>query len=626
VGGIVGKLSFDRDVQISRATALRMLAAMGHRGLTTSAHHLAHGMALAWCNGSRTPDPRVAANEARTIFAVSDSELTNAVSLHRMLADLGHRIEHATDADLIAHAYEQWGDACVERLRGPFACAVWDERERRLLLARDRIGIRPLCFALLHGDGVVFASEIKALLQDPSVSREWNADAIDTYLALGYIPAPLTIYRRVSKLEPGHVLVVEGRRLTTTQYWDFSLAEPTVRSEDEAFEIVENALRSAANGAPATSVLTSSGIASTAIAAVLPQGRTAISVGIDQEPSDLLRTSKAAEHLGLQAEMDLATPETREIARLLAWQLDEPAADPAAVAHYSAFVAARRYTDVALAGHGAASLWAGHARHRIERIESEMRAVLGGPLSRLGSQVGAALGDSVKGAHALAHLALPPAGAYATKHAYGLFGDECRHSIYTRRFSWQVREANPFAHHIDHYRRCTVSDPLTRALYVDARTWLPDSRLAIADRAAAAAGLRLHFPFLDDEMVQLAWAMPTHLKLRGASGMYALRQMTARHLPHALLPPARRAAPRRPWLTDALASLVPNVLLHEHFDNRGIFSRTALRRLWEEHRSGERDHAHRLWAVLMLEMWFREFIDGDAATQPAEYAVLVKAA
>jgi asparagine synthase (glutamine-hydrolysing) len=148
----------------------------------------------------------------------------------------------------------------------------------------------------------------------------------------------------------------------------------------------------------------------------------------------------------------------------------------------------------------------------------------------------------------------------------------------------------------------------------------------IADRASAATSLRLRYPFLDRDLVEIAAAMPSGLKLHGRIGMYALRKAAARRLPEALLPAVRRSGRERPWLEDALTSLVPGVLLHERFDNRGIFSRPALRTLWDEHRSGRRNHAHRLWSVLMLEFWFREFIDGDAAVQPAEYALVVKAA
>jgi asparagine synthase (glutamine-hydrolysing) len=629
VGGIIGKLSFDRDLQISRATPARMIEAIQHRGLGSSGIYHGPGIALGWCDAAVSSGTQVARNETGTIRAVADAQLTNAPALRRQLERLGHFLDDVTHAELIAHAYEEWGGACVERLNGPFAFAVWDEPERRLLLARDHMGIRPLCFALVHGDGVVFGSEIKALLQDPSVGREWSPEGIDAYLALGYVPSPLTIYRRISKLEPGHTLLVEGRRLATRQYWDFPCGEPIARATDQAIDVLEGQLRASV----ATAVrdanaggLHSGGAASSAIVSVLPQQSVAVGVGVEQGPADLVRIATAAQHLGLRSEIDLAMPDAGEVARLLSYHLDEPAADPAAIAQYSVCVAARRHMHAAVTGHGAGALWAGYARHRVEQIEAEMRTVLGGPLARLGGQVGRALGGSVKGARVLARLTLPPAGACATKHAYGFFDDEWRHAVYTRGFAWQVRDANPFARHQDLYERCPSTDPLTRALYVDAHTYLPDSRLAIADRVSAAASLQLCYPFLNRELVEIAAAMPTSLKLHGGTGMYAIRCVAERRLPAALLPAPRRQPPDRRWLADALNTLVPGVLLHERFDNRGIFSRPALRALWDEHRSGRRNHAHRLWSVLMLEFWFREFIDGDAAVQPAEYAVLVRAA
>jgi len=629
VGGIIGKLSFDRDAQVSHATVRRMLDAIRHRGAAGSDVFVGRGIALGSCDTEPTIDGYVAGNKTGTIRAIADAELSNAASLRRSLARLGHAFERNTDAELIAYAYEQWGDACVERLSGPFAFAVWDQPRGRLLLARDHLGIRPLCFALLHGDGVVFASEIKALLQDPSVGREFSPEAIDAYLALGYVPAPITIYRRVSKLEPAHTLVVDGRRITTRQYWDFFLDDRPVRSTDDAIDRLHTSLKAAvaaqADRADA-GVLASGGAASTAIATEFPCGRASVTVGLERDADGLLRASHTADHLGLRSEIDLATPDAGEIARLLAWRLDEPTADPAAVSQYAVFATARQYTGVALTGHGAAALWAGYPRHRFECLEWEMRSRLPSPLARLGSQLGQALGTSVRGARMLAHLTMPPAGACAVKHAYGLFDDECRHEVYTRAFSWQVREADPFARHVDLYQRCAAADPLTRALYVEARTFLPGNSLAVADRAATAAGLRLRHPFLDRELVDLAFALPRGLKLNGTTGMYALRRLAARRLPLELLPDARRSAPDRSWLPQAVAALAPEVLMTERFDTRGIFSRPALRLLWDEHRSGHRDHAHRLWSVLMLELWFREFIDGDAAAEPSEHAVLVRAA
>lgn len=537
MGGIIGKLSFDRNVWISEATVQRMIDAIGHRGCATGgnsrASYIDQGIALGWCDPEPTSRAEVAHNETATIRAVADSDLSNASQLRQSLEQRGHFIARATDADLMAHAYEEWGDACVERFSGPFACAIWDEVNRRLLLARDRFGIRSLCFALLHGDGVVFGSEIRALLPEPSVGREWHPEAIDAYLALGYVPAPLTIYRRVSKLEPAHTLVVDGRRLTTRRYWHPPVCTSSRTPEHETIDLLESGLHKAVVALAADAgagALTSDGVASAAITAMLPRGRTSLTVDTERE-------------------LPLAAAARGE---LLTWLFDEPIADPGALTQYAAFAAARQHMTVALTGHGAAELWAG-ARAR------------------------------------------------------DLFDDESRHGVYTRRFSWQIRDSEPLT------RRTELSD-------------LTDRDLATADRAAHAAGLRLRHPYLECEPAELALRRRHDLDLPGARGMRALRAVAARHLPAAMLPPARPVARQPDWIDEAVGTLVPAVLLTDRFDTRGIFSRPALKMLWDEHQSGRRTHTHRLWSVLALELWFREFIDDDSAALPAEYAVLVRAA
>jgi asparagine synthase (glutamine-hydrolysing) len=559
VGGIVGKLSFDRSVTISAATVQRMIDAVAHRGAAAAGGHRAgfvgHGVALASCDDTPAAYSQVAHNESGTVRAVADADLSNAAPLRCVLEGRGHRIAGSTNAELIAHAYDEWGDACVERFSGPFAFAIWDEMQRRLLLARDRFGVRPLCFALLHGCGVVFGSEIKALLQDPSVGREWHPEAIDAYLAMGFVPAPITMYRRVSKLEPAHTLVVEGRRLTTRRYSDVSAALSCERTERETVDLLESRLHttvaSLADRRDAC-VLSSGGLASTAIAAMLPRGGRSVAVGVGDDTTDLDRLFCVAAHLGLRSETDIAVPDGTELAGLLARHFDEPIADPAAVSQYAVFVAARRYADLALTGHGAAAFWDSSCHRRV-------------------------------------------------------FDDGLRHRLYTRGFSWQVREANPIA-------RSSSGG-----------VGLPESQLMVADAAASAAGLRLRHPFLNRDLAELAFTLPDHLKSRGTR-MSLLRQVVARHLPESLLPSARRDLTTPLWLAGTVSSLVPHVVLGERFDTRGIFSRPALQELWDEHRHGRRDHTYRLWSLLMLELWFREFIDGDAAAQPAEYGVLVRAA
>src|SRR3954469_4056223 len=247
-----------------------MLGTMRHRGSVGSGIHVAPGIALGWCGDERSPTtrPAVATNEDETVRVVADSSLTHTAVLRSDLEARGHVVHGRSDADLIAHAYDEWGDACVEHLRGAFACAIWDERRQRLLLARDAIGIRPLFFAVLHGHGIVFASEIRALLQDPGVGREWCPDAIDAYLALGYIPAPLTVYQRISKLEPAQRLIVDGRRFRLEQFWDLPTGHGNTPPGDlsEALDVSLRAAIDAQLSHPGlTATLYSGGPASTAI-------------------------------------------------------------------------------------------------------------------------------------------------------------------------------------------------------------------------------------------------------------------------------------------------------------------------------------------------------------------------
>ncbi len=408
---------------------------------------------------------------------------------------------------------------------------------------------------------------------------------------------------------------------------------------EETASALEHRLRGAVRGqledANVTGVLYTGGTASSVLLTTVPQGSSApgasrrmttVTVALEQELSELARAHAAGAALCHTPEIEVATPDMSVLATRLASRFDEPIADPSAVAQYATCVAARLHVDSALTAHGAAALWAGYARHRVERVESALRGWLAAPFASVGARVGRSLQDSIKGARALSHLGLRPADACAVKHSYGFWDEEHRRQLYTRGFAWEVRDANPFARHLELYAARDGADALDRALYVDIRTFLPDSRLAVAERSALAAGVRLRFPFLDRDFVEFAATIPSAHKQQGATGMLALRELLSRRLPPALMPHAHRRGAHHPWLPGALAAMVPSVLLAPRFDGRGIVSRPALKLLWEEHRTGRRDHAHRLWSLLMLEFWFREFIDGDAAEEPAEYAVLMRAA
>ena len=603
MGAIIGRLSFEAEEILARTVVDQMLDASVRHPVTARTVFAAPGIALGWCGlpsaesrgAKRNDAPAIGTNDNRTVRVVADACLTNAGELRTTLERDGHRFPMCSDEELIAHAYDHWGTRAFERLRGPFACAIWDEPNRRLVLARDHVGIRPLYFAMLHAHGLAFASEVRALLQDPGVVRDWCPEGIDTYLALGYVPAPLTTYRRVSKLEPAHMLIVEGRRLHLEQFWDFPAASPSTAPRDVVGAVkgalkatVRRELKEHRNAA----LLYSGGIASCAVLSAA-DGRTgvAITADIDQDPAELARSDAAAAHLGRVRELELvARPMSSLIDELTALS-DEPIADPSILTQVAICRAAAKHADVAVSGHGAAVFWAPCARRR-----------------RL-----------------LSHLMLRD-HASPVKTAYRLWDGEQRRSIYTRGFAWQVRDCNPFARHLERYAARRTDDPVDRALYVDARTFLPDNTLAVAERAAGAAGITLRYPFLDRQLVELAMVTPAARKQHGRIDMYALRRLLTPQIPPRLLPAALRQPARHAWMSAALTMLVPKILLGPRFDGRGIVSRPALRQLWNDHLSSRADHSRRLWALLMLEFWFRDFIDGDAAAEPLEYAVLVKVA
>jgi asparagine synthase (glutamine-hydrolysing) len=544
MGGIIGKLSFDRLVSPLGETCL-------------------------------------GASDARNIRAVADSQLINAGELRDTLERGGHRFPMRTDAELIAHAYDRWGTRAFERLRGPFACAIWDDANRRLILARDHIGVRCLYFAVLPGHGIVFASDVRALLRDPDVARDWCPQGIDTYLTLGYIPAPLTAFRQISKLQPAHYLLVEGQRLQDEEYWDF----PTPRTATRCGSVtaiaasLRTAVRHELQHQQHAALLYSGGTASSALLSVTPATLgVPITVHTDQDPAELTRSDAAASTLGRVRQLEGLEQSVSSLVETVAATSGEPFADPSAVTELAIYTAGARHSDIALTGHGAAILWGG-----------------------LGNDFAAIYENTV-------------------------WGDGRRRSIYTRGFAWKVRDTNPFSRHLERWRSRVDDAPADRVRYVDARTVLPDNVLAIAANVSHAAGISLRFPFLDDQMTELAMQTPVNVRRRGRYAMSIIRQLFAARLPRRLLPPASQRPVRHNWLPPVLTALVPRMLLGPRFDGRDIVSRPALRRVWNEHLTARADHSRRLWSLLMLEFWFREFIDGDAAAEPLEYAVLLKAA
>ncbi len=621
--GITGRFNYDPDQAVDRDRLIAMTDAVAHRGPDAAGYHHGRGIGLGHRRLSiidlATGDQPLA-NEDGSVQVVFNGEIYNFAEVRAELLARGHQFRTHSDTEIIVHGYEEWGARCVDRFRGMFAFAVWDETARRLLLARDRLGVKPLYYSEIPGVGIVFGSEIKSLLQDPAVPRTWRPEALDAYLTLLYIPAPDTIYRGIHKLPPGHVLVAENGRVTVSRYWDLQFTgDGDPAREDQYLEELDALLRESVklrliSDVPLGAFL-SGGIDSSTVVAYMKEVSdtrpVTIAVGFDHEGFDEVEHAEAvARHLGCEFHALVANPQVDDLLPKLAWHFDEPFADSSAVPTYYVSKAARALVTVALSGDGGDELWAGYARHRVEHWEQRVRGSLGSA-ARIAGWLGNALPLSVKGARSLRHLASGPDQAYAAKHAYGMFEPGAKTRLYSQDFAQSVRHADAFSSFRDAYRDCASQDPMDRALYVDARTYMIDDVLTKVDRMSMAVSLEAREPLLDHKLLEFAARVPVSLKLKNGRSKYLLRRVLERRVPRSITDRPKRgfAAPIGEWLRGPLAPMTTELLLDGRLRDRGIFQPREIERLWDEHRSNRADHRHRLWQLVMLELWFRRFMD-----------------
>ncbi len=632
--GIAGQLHRDVHDPIDRATLERMTRTLAHRGPDGEGFYVAAGIGLGHRRLSiidLATGAQPLSNEDGTVWVSFNGEIYNFAPLRADLQRRGHRFRTDSDTEVIVHAYEEWGEDSVTRFRGMFAYAIWDGRRDRLVLVRDRLGVKPLFYSDTPR-GLTFGSELKALLQDPAVDRTWSPAAIDSYLALSYVPAPQSVYTNVHKLSPGHLLIADRRHITIRPYWDLTFSGPDGRPQAEADYLDElEALVDESVGLRLVSdvplgAFLSGGIDSSAVVASMvsqaPGRVRTTSVGFDEQAFDELESARlVARHLGTESAEVVVRSDVADLLPRLAWHLDEPFSDSSAVPTYHVSAAARRQVTVALSGDGGDELWAGYARHRVEQREMQVRGWLGS-MSPVAGRLASWLPLSLKGTRSLRHLALSPAEACARKHVYGQFEHDGRRRLYSGDFAGLVAPCDPLAGFREAYRRCASADPLDRALYVDVKTYLPDDILVKVDRMSMAVSLEAREPLLDHRLLEFAARVPSSMKLRHGRGKHLLRRLLARRLPAAIVdrPKQGFAVPIGDWLRGPLRPMVDDLLTSGRLGERGLFDTRQVARLWREHASGSHDHRHRLWSLVMLELWFRHFVDGPVATSAREVA------
>ncbi|MBI1893824.1 MAG: asparagine synthase (glutamine-hydrolyzing) [Candidatus Rokubacteria bacterium] len=560
------------------------------------------------------------ANEDGSVALVFNGEIYNFRELRRELEVHGHVFRTTSDSEVILRAYEAYGVECLGRLRGMFAFAIWDGRRRRLFLARDRVGIKPLVYAW-DGRRLLFASELKAILQDPSVPRDLDWEALRDYLTFSYIPSPRTIFRGIRKLAPASYLVLDLDRgePEVRRYWDLQFLPDETRTEAEWVEglrwRLQDSVRSHLVSDVPIGAFLSGGMDSSTVVALMSQEvgepvRT-FSIGFDEADFDELRYARAvARRYGTDHYEFVVKPDALEAMPRLMWQFDEPFADSSAVPTYYVSKITREHVTVALSGDGGDENFAGYGRYLQalrwhERLDHPLGAIAR-PLFRLAASL---LAPGARGRGYLELLGSEPTERYFRMVTYQRTGTLRR--LLTPDAQAHVAPIVTPALFRQLVREGRASDYLATLQYLDVRTYLPEDILTKIDRTSMLVSLETRVPLLDHLLMEYVARMPSRLKLRNGAGKAVLKGVMAEDLPSEIL--GRRkmgfGVPIGTWFRRELAGYAREILVDRRTRQRGLINAHAVEALLEEHRTGKRERSSQIWLLLCLEEWARRWWD-----------------
>lgn len=614
--GICGIYNFGTHAPADRGALQRATDAMIHRGPDDEGFYVDGVVGLGNRRLSIIDLPgghQPISNEDESIWITFNGEIYNYRELRPDIEKRGHRFRTASDTETIVHLYEEHGVDCLEYLRGMFAFALWDGRAKRLLVARDRLGVKPLFYRLEPGR-LVFASELRALRELTSQPLEVDPQSVYDFFGFRYIPAPKTFYRGVEKLLPGHYLVADPRGVRTEAYWDVPPEEDTSRSEEDFAEEVVERLRESIRlrliADVPLGVFLSGGTDSSAVVAFMAElgarPLRTFSVGFEERGfSELPFARRIAQRFSTEHHELLVHPQdlAEELGRLVAFR-DEPVAEPTDIALYRMSRLASESVKVVLAGEGGDELFAGYPKYAADR--------LAGLVSAFPQEVTRAIARWLPYRQRRTRLALETLSirdeAERSVTWFASFSREEREALFAPEFLEQVDVAHP-AHVFEQYlEKVRDRSPLKRMLYADLKIWLPDNLLLRGDQMTMAASIEERVPFLDHKLVELAARIPSRMLTRGFKTKILLRRALKPYLPPETL--RRRkvgfTVPIGPWFRKTLKSMVADLVLSPEAQARGYFDRQAMERFVREHFDGVRDRQKQLWALVNFELWCRQ--------------------
>ena len=604
-----------------------MCAVLAHRGPNDEGWYVGDGIGL----GSRrlsiidlATGHQPIANEDGSVWVVLNGEIYNFQGLRADLEARGHRFTTATDTEAIVHLYEEYGPHCVDRLRGMFAFAVWDDRRRQLLLARDRLGIKPLYYAEL-GEQFVFASELKAILQIPGVRRNLNWRAVNHLFTFLTTPSAESIVEGIRKLEPAHILTVaQGQATRSERYWDVRFEPDRGRSEAYFVErlqaLLEESTRLHLMSDVPLGVFLSGGIDSSAVVAMMARHHSrrvkTFSIGFaDQDFSELAYARLVANAFGTDHHELVLEPDVAGILQDLAWYLDEPFGDSSAIPTYLVSRLASQYVTVVLSGDGGDELFAGYDRYAVEGRERRLQFIPT-PARRALHTMTALMPSGIRGQNFLRHISLPDAQRYLD--ATTLFNKARQQELFTSEVIELFAGYDPWAEAAEQIGRAD-RHWLSALQSVDLHSYLPLDILTKVDRMSMAHSIEVRPPFLDHKLVEFAATIPAELQMRRGTTKYVLKRALRGILPDPVIDRAKQgfAIPLGRWFRGELREFVGDLLLSETSRSRQMFNPRYLERLTRRaDRGRETDLDLELWTLLSFELWCRTFLGGDRLLEP----------
>ncbi len=571
-------------------------------------------------------------NEDRSVVVVLNGEIYNFEELRADLVRRGHTFSTKGDTETIVHAYEEYGVDCVRHLHGMFAFALWDKRRRRLLIARDRIGKKPLFYSI-GPSGLSFASELRSLIEDATIARDVDPGAVDCFLAYGYVPAPYSIFSSVSKLPPAHTLVMENGRATVERYWQLDYSQKLAVSDPrELHEPILDAIRAATRKRLVADVplgaFLSGGIDSSAVVAAMAEASSnpvkTFSIGFEHDAfNELPHARQVAELFGTDHYEFLVRADAVEVVPRMVRHYGEPFADASAIPSFYLAEMTRRHVTVALNGDGGDESFSGYTRYVSNRLAEQLEHVPA-PLRRAAAMAAGrhAPGEITSLANKARRLAeglpLDQPSRYALYVSW--FKERQRAQLYTNEFA-ALTAASPARDVIEApWRAASGEHILDKMLEVDVSTYLPGDLIPKIDIATMAHSLEARSPLLDHQLMEFAASIPAEFKVRGREKKWILREALRQWLPSDVLdrPKQGFTPPVGHWFRNELRELSREVLLDQRSMARSYFKPAEVEAMLHRHHSGKTDETKRLWALFVLELWHREFVDGVPNTNMLE--------